>query len=212
MDRERAHDPYRLGELLPRALEGDRAALNDLLEQVRPYLHWAVRRETIPGILRRDGDSDVVQETLLRIHYGLARHGEDDQARFKGREVPQFLAWARRIVKNYLKDRAKWDHCGKRDVGREVAGDDIFPRLGKEADDPPDRDPAREAAALGQALLRLPAHYREVLRLRFFDQLSYAEIGERLNKSEGALRVLCLRAVERLEEDPQLRREMEASS
>jgi DNA-directed RNA polymerase specialized sigma24 family protein len=40
--------------------------------------------------------------------------------------------------------------------------------------------------------------FASVLEARFFDQLAFADVGARLGKSEGAVRIVCVRAIERL--------------
>ena len=49
------------------------------------------------------------------------------------------------------------------------------------------------------ALQGLSDEHRQVLRLRNWDGLSFAEIGGRLNRSEDAARKLWSRAVEKLQ-------------
>jgi RNA polymerase sigma-70 factor (ECF subfamily) len=172
-------DPHQLGPLLKRSRAGDPAALNALLERVRPWVRLLVRPRVRPGL----DASDVVQEVLLRVFQGFGS--------FVGPGVPQFLAWVRRIASNVLAD---------------------LPPLRPDFGDPP--EPAGSSsdwtdehlAELAPALERLPESYRMVLEARFFDGLRFAEIARRTGRSEGALRVLCLRALERL------RREMGANA
>ena len=45
----------------------------------------------------------------------------------------------------------------------------------------------------------LPADYRQVIALRYWEDLEFHEIGKRMGRSAGAARKLWLRAVERLE-------------
>ena len=54
--------------------------------------------------------------------------------------------------------------------------------------------------AIDAALRELPEHYRAAIRLRLWDQLSFAEIGDRLALSEDCARKLYGRAVARLRE------------
>jgi RNA polymerase sigma-70 factor (ECF subfamily) len=55
--------------------------------------------------------------------------------------------------------------------------------------------------ALQAALGRLPADYRQVITLRYHEQLSFEEIGRLLQRSPDAARKLWARAVERLQEE-----------
>jgi RNA polymerase sigma factor (sigma-70 family) len=57
-----------------------------------------------------------------------------------------------------------------------------------------------EDAFLRQQLGQLPEHYQTILQLRFANGLRCAEIASRLNKSEGAVRMLLSRALNALRE------------
>lgn len=57
-----------------------------------------------------------------------------------------------------------------------------------------------EDALLHQQLMQLPEHYQTVLQLRFASGLRCIEIAQRLNKSEGAIRMLLTRALNLLRE------------
>jgi len=48
------------------------------------------------------------------------------------------------------------------------------------------------------ALKFLKSEDREILIMRFWQELSFVEIAERLNKKEGAVKMSCVRALERL--------------
>jgi RNA polymerase sigma-70 factor (ECF subfamily) len=205
-------DPYRLGPLLVRTLAGDPVALNDLLASLRPYLHLLVRQQRGPDPRPRGDDSDLVQETLMRIHRGLDPDGRGGPASFQGQNVPQLLGWVSQIVRHLVADRERHARAGKRDEAREAPG---APVSGvPAADSTPEQRllRAERAVRLAAALERLAPHQRDVLQWRFFEQLSFAEISARTGKSVGALRVVCSRALDRLGQDEELRQAMEASA
>jgi RNA polymerase sigma factor (sigma-70 family) len=52
---------------------------------------------------------------------------------------------------------------------------------------------------LCRALDSLPDDYRQVIALRYWENLDFDEIGQRMGRSAAAARKLWLRAVERLE-------------
>ena len=54
------------------------------------------------------------------------------------------------------------------------------------------------AAVLADQLARLPKSQREVIILRNLEGLSFEEVAQRLKRSPGAVRVLWLRALDRL--------------
>lgn len=98
-----------------------------------------------------------------------------------------FVAWLLRIAANAVIDRLQ--------------------RASREhpiADDPPDPGINSDMRAieyrarLFQLVKRLPETQRRVVHERFVDQRSIREIAERLGKSEGAIKQLQLRALERL--------------
>ena len=64
-----------------------------------------------------------------------------------------------------------------------------------------DRRPWLDADVLATAMTRLSNDHRSVLRLRYWDGLTFPEIGERLGRSPDAVRKLWYRAVERLQEE-----------
>jgi RNA polymerase sigma-70 factor (ECF subfamily) len=211
MSRAPSTDPHRLGPLLARALAGDPVALNDLLATLRPYLHLLVRQQRGPGRSRAD-DSDLVQETLMRIHRGLDPGGRGGPASFAGQDVPQLLGWVGQIVRHVVADSERHAWAGKRDEAREEPG---APAGGVPAQDSTPEERllrAERAVRLAAALERLPAHQRDVLHWRFFEQLSFAEISVRTGKSAGALRVVCSRALDRLGQDEELREVLEGGT
>jgi RNA polymerase sigma-70 factor (ECF subfamily) len=53
--------------------------------------------------------------------------------------------------------------------------------------------------AVVAVLGRLSADHQTVLRLRYWDDLSFPQIGERLSRSEDAVRKLWLRALRQLQ-------------
>lgn len=57
-----------------------------------------------------------------------------------------------------------------------------------------------EQSMLRTRLKRLPAVQQEVVRMRFMDELPYAEIARAMNKREGAIRVLLWRSLRSLRE------------
>jgi RNA polymerase sigma-70 factor (ECF subfamily) len=104
---------------------------------------------------------------------------------FEWRGVP-FAAWLFRIAANAIIDQAKR-------TAREL------PRV----DDPPEPTQAEvrmveDHARLFRMVEQLPEAQRQVVHQRFVEQRSIREIAERLGKTEGAIKQLQLRALERL--------------
>jgi RNA polymerase sigma-70 factor (ECF subfamily) len=68
----------------------------------------------------------------------------------------------------------------------------------------PDETPSQEAArreravALANALERLPEHYREIILLHEFQDLSFPEVGQRMGRSLDSVKNLWTRALTQL--------------
>src|SRR5690242_12447602 len=105
---------------------------------------------------------------------------------YEWRGVP-FVAWLLRIAANAVVDRAQR-------AAREHPLPDDPPDLASN----PDMRVIENRARLFRLVAQLPAAQRRVVRERFAEQRSIREIAERLGKSEGAVKQLQLRALERL--------------
>jgi RNA polymerase sigma-70 factor (ECF subfamily) len=187
--------------LLEAAQAGSREALGQVLEQFRAYLLLVADRELDPELRAKGGASDLVQETFLEA--------QRDFAQFRGTSVDELRAWLRRLLLNNVANFTRhYRQRAKRAIGREVsleAGGSSHERgAGLAADvlSPSGQAVAQEQAeALARAVEKLPPDYRQVLKLRHEEQLTFEEIGQRLQRTANAARMLWLRAVERLQEE-----------
>lgn len=181
------------------ARQGSVEALGKLFEATRPYL-LLIGNRSLPGDLQaKIGASDLVQETFLNARQRFHQ--------FEGTSEEELLAWLRQVLLNKAANTARqYRGTLKRDVGREVSLGDLASTLPSDGLADPDPTPSRQVAArendaeLELALLALPAHYREVIRLRHRENLSFEEIGRRLDRSAEATRKLWVRAIEQLKE------------
>ena len=186
---------------LAAAQGGSREALGQVLESFRVYLHLVADREMDPDLKAKGGASDLVQETFMEA--------QRDFAQFHGTSVEELRAWLRRLLLNNVSNFTRqYRQRAKREVAREVsleAGGSSHERgAGMAADisSPSGEAVAREQAeALALAMDRLPPDYRLVLALRHEQQLTFEEIGQQMQRTANAARMLWLRAVERLQKD-----------
>lgn len=156
---------------------GDRSAVGPLFDRYYDELFaFAERMLGDPH-----GAADAVQETFLRV----LRYGGS----FGGRG--SFRGWLLRVARNVCLDLV--------DEGRRRR--ESFERLPPPDPAPPPRTPDPDIPRLRRALDALPATRREVLVLRRFHGLSYAEIGEACGISEGAARVRAHRALQQLQRE-----------
>jgi RNA polymerase sigma-70 factor (ECF subfamily) len=133
-------------------------------------------------IVRRVGDRDAAEDLTSDVfHKALA-----NLRRFEWRGTP-FAAWLLRIALNAIVDRSKR-------VAREVPSDDDPPDTGKE----PDLAVIEHRAQLFRLVDRLPADQRCVIFERFVEQKSIREVARKLGRTEGAVKQLQFRALEKL--------------
>ncbi len=60
-----------------------------------------------------------------------------------------------------------------------------------------------ERKQLDQALAQLSDEQRKVIEMRHFEELSFAEIAKRMNRSDSAVRMLWVRALRNLQQSTQ---------
>lgn len=130
-------------------------------------------------IIRRAGDRSHAEDLTSEVfREALANIGK-----FEWRGVP-FVAWLLRIAANSLTDHF-------RRSARERAD-------GVAAEEKPSPAEIEQSALLFQLVDRLPDMQRLVIELRFVEQKSIREIAAELDRSEGAVKQLQLRAIENL--------------
>jgi RNA polymerase sigma-70 factor (ECF subfamily) len=140
---------------------------------------------------------DVVQEALVSALAGLqdfTYKGEGD-----------FLRWLSTIAENKLHDIWGRFHAEKRDIHREIP----FKKVERNTEEgsaaiagplqttTPSVLLSRKEQLdrLERAIDSLKPEYRQIILLSRIEQLSHAEIAERLNKSKGAVAMLLSRAM-----------------
>ncbi len=163
--------------LIRRAAAGDRHAFGVLVRAHQEGVYRWVR-----GLVRdEEAARDLTQETFLRSFRALPG--------FRGEAA--FGTWLRSIAANLAKS-----HLRREGVHGFVL---LPPDLAADAPGPGEALAAeRERAALRRALESLPPRQREVVQLRIYRELSYAEIARRLGSSENAAKVNFHHAVKRL--------------
>ena len=163
------------GELVRRAQQGDRGALDSLLRRHYDRLHALCRR-----IIGDDADAlDACQEALISLARGLPR--------FDGRS--SFATWAHRVATNCALDELRRRQRRPQPGLAEATGARA-PAAANLAIPANDEGAERVAARLDvdAALARLPADYRVAVVLRDLCDLSYAEIAEVLGVPPGTVR------------------------
>jgi RNA polymerase sigma-70 factor (ECF subfamily) len=188
-------------QLLAQASQGDGAARQQLLARHRDRLRRMVSLRLDRRLAARVDPSDVVQESLADAAAKLSDY-------LRCRPLP-FYPWLRRLAWERLV-KIHQRHLGTRmrNAAREEPGvldlpEDSALELAKRLIDPGSSPSQRLIRAelddrVRAALLRLSERDREVLVLRYLEQLSTKETAAALGVSEGSVKVRHLRALKRL--------------
>lgn len=160
-------------ELMQRAQRGDDTAFAGLFKRyARPLLGYLNR---LTGDVHLS--EDLCQETFLRLYERRSHY------RFPAPLRPYVYTIARNLLRN------RWQRAPSERL--EEAPERAAPVA----------DPGRAAQThdllrrLQRAMERLPFEQREIITLRRFQDLRYAEIAEILGEPEGTLRSRCVRAL-----------------
>jgi RNA polymerase sigma-70 factor (ECF subfamily) len=177
----------RSGDLLQQAKSGSPEALNQLYERCAGRLLAFIRLRLGKDLRARLESRDILQATLLKS----LGHLND----LKADETRSLMAWLARIAEHEIRDCADFHHRQRRDAARDVAMDDDapLPALTRSALSGLILD--EQAQQLEAALESLSPVHREVILLRKFEELPFAEIARRLGKTEDACRMLLARAM-----------------
>lgn len=171
---------------LVKLAKDDKEAFGELYERYMPKIY--------NYIYYRTSNQHDAEDLTARVFFRAMSH----IGNYVDKGVP-FQAWLYRIAHNLV---ANWH----RDQGRRkvIALDDyVVHTLKSEA---PDRlaEESEEQEKLMEAIHRLPEERQQLLLLKFIDQLSNAEIGEVMDRTEGAIKSLYHRTLLSLRDELQM--------
>jgi RNA polymerase sigma-70 factor (ECF subfamily) len=194
-----------IDRLLDEARQGERESLGQLLQLYRNYLTILATTQLDRRLRRRMNPSDLVQEAMLAAHC--------DFLKFRGSSERELLGWLRQILINTLHHAIETHVKAKmRDVRREVSVEQASAALDRSvlnfAHVLADRGPSpsgrlqqrERAVALADQLAKLRPQYRDVIVLRNLQGLSFDEVADRMDRKPGTVRMLWLRAMEKLKQ------------
>lgn len=166
-----------LGRLVALAQNGDTEAFGKiydaLVKPVYRYIYYRVDKHIA---------EDITEETFLKAWQNLSQ--------YKAGKHP-FSAWIFRIAHNLV-----CDYYRKNEIASEI--DENL------ADEKMDASPSYQLnirlneLKLRQAISQLPENYRQVILLKYINDEDNTVIADVIGKSEGAVRTLQFRALEKL--------------
>ena len=177
----------------------DPGSETDAFDRYRPYLQLLAQRAIPPAIRARVDPSDLVQQTVAEAW--------KNREQFRG-EKGNHMPWLRGILTKIAAANVR-QHLGtqSRDAGREIEitqllqNSDASLAAFVQTDTKGPQSAAQhneQLLALATAMERLSESERNVLMWRHFDDLSHAQIAQRLDKSEPAVRMIWIRALKKL--------------
>jgi len=168
-------DPYSDAALVDDCKSGNPAAFDELVRRYKDRVYHVVYR----FVGNHEDAQDLAQEVFLRAHQGLAQ--------FEGRS--KIYTWLYSIAGNLARNRLR--DGGRRGRDKVVRLDEARADREQPAAAPNPEQAARGReleAAMQEALLTLPEHYRIVFVLRTVDRLSYDEIAEIAGCPKGTVK------------------------
>jgi RNA polymerase sigma-70 factor (ECF subfamily) len=132
----------------------------------------------------RDAAEDVLQDSFVKIWHNLPH--------FRGTSA--LFSWMYRIVHNQCLDHLRRTNRRAHAGTEQLAGD-----VAELHDRSAHLSPEQIAGLLQNAMMRLPEKQRAVFTMRYFDELSYAEMSRITGTSIGALKSSYHIAVKKIE-------------
>ena len=165
-------------ELVRLALGGDDVAFEYLFDRYREAIH----RLFVQRLGGTDGADDLLQETFIKVYINLHRYRPDYT----------FGQWLYTIARNTF-----IDYVRKRQ--EELPIDERF--VSPPSPTPPPEERflnLQQRTQLEHYLEQLTPRYRELIRMRFFDEYSYEEIATKLGLPLGTVKTQIHRAREQM--------------
>jgi RNA polymerase sigma-70 factor (ECF subfamily) len=176
--------------------------LAELLETKRPQLLAYVERRLGAALRRRVEPADILQEVAVAALHAWPAGGP------QGRDP---FGWLCQLAEQRIVDAHRYHVAArKRSTNREVSGHvKASPEASRELIDllavsmsTPSMKAVRSERqkALESAVAQLPPEARDAIRWRYGEGLPTKEIAERMGKTDGAVRVLLTRTLQKLQQ------------
>lgn len=184
-------------QLLRQWNAGDGGAVDALVRRHESWIRRRVRSRLGTDLRRKLDSADVVQEALLRFFVDGPRVHIANEECFR-----RLMAV---IVENVIRDESDWFRARRRDMRRELDGQDeavvyLDARRPGEATALEQLERAEQQAMIRLGLELMRPEDRMVYVLRIWDELSFAAVAQRLGIREDAADARFRRAARRLQE------------
>lgn len=191
----------KMDDLIERARNRDEEALNKLLNAHAQRLLDSIRAELGDRMRQRLESQDIIQQVYVDVLNNIEH--------FVQRGPDSFFAWLKRIAMNRIcdvdrkafKTVKRGGEARAADLGGDRSMMGLFDALAGSITSPSmAANQADRAKLLRTALEKLKDDQREVIELRYMKQLNVADTAAKMDRSERAVRSLCVRALIHLRE------------
>jgi RNA polymerase sigma-70 factor (ECF subfamily) len=188
--------------LIEKAVAGDLAASKILLYENHKRLLAYIKPKFPKELNGAAEPKDILQDVWLRALSGIGR--------FKGKTSAQLFEWLKAIARNLIADQVRHLQLKNREGHRiltdnELNDSTIITLLEQMAVF--EKTPSKSAAShelmvvLSSAISQLPGDQADAIRLRYLAGLDLGEVAQQLDRSSGAVAMLCVRALKSLRDE-----------
>ena len=179
-------------ELLARTIQGDELARSALLQQLRIVLRPLIEQELGQKLRVRVDGSDLLQKVLIQV--------TKDFPQFQGDTSSEFVGWVRKILENDIKEILQREkYTAKRSIDREQdASHEIRQAPGVQTSPSRRMIRSEHKQIVREAIEQLDDEVRVVMRMKYLEDLSMADIARKLDKSESAVARLLVKGMRQL--------------
>ena len=179
-----------MNESLPYEELSDEELVQKSLKNIEffAYLFERYEKKLLAYIIRSSSFSyaeaeEVLQESFIKAWKNLNSFDDD----------LKFSSWIYRIVHNTtISEWRKTQSKGKE--GMHQVSEEVFQKIPDELDIEKKFSQKIDSTKIHSIISAMPEKYREILVLRFFEELSYSEISDILKKPSGTVSALVNRA------------------
>ncbi len=165
---------------IKRAQKGDKAAF----ENIYRFFFKRIYRYCDYNLKRKEIAEDIAQETFIKCWKSLPS--------FSFKKGGSFQAFLFKIAKNLIIDESRKKKALKmEEYMEEAAEDNIEEELDRKNDE----------ITIKDAINKLEEDDKQIIILRYFEDLSFSEVEEVVSIKSGALRVKTHRILKKLKED-----------
>jgi RNA polymerase sigma-70 factor, ECF subfamily len=181
------HDEARFASYLARARQGDADAVEQVLTLTEARLRRYIDTRLGPQLRASLRNSDVLQNSYIAMLDALPA--------FPGITRDDFITWVTRIIEHDIQRQHRWFGAKKRKHPR-TSERNALARILLEPQPTPSAELAgvEERLLVRRALDRLEPDHAQVIELALLEELPHKEVAARLRRTEGACRMLLLRA------------------